>query len=92
MITKLIKKDIKLAELFVSKGIISILTPIVMEVEFDSTDKNRINLIRNTVRILSELTDMRNPEILVIIMKYYEMLIEIYCKGDWNSSKFCTNA
>lgn len=67
MITKLIKKDIKLAELFVSKGIISILTPIVMEVEFDSTDKNRINLIRNTVRILSELTDMRNPEILVII-------------------------
>ena len=58
LIIKIIKKDVKAAEIIVAKGIISILTPLIMEIEVSPNDIERIELIRNTSRVFSELADI----------------------------------
>ena len=45
LMIQIIKKDFKNTKVMVEKGLISILTPIVMEIEIDATDKDRILLI-----------------------------------------------
>lgn len=42
LIIKIIKKDIKASEMIVNKGIISILTPLIMEIEIAPNDTERI--------------------------------------------------
>ena len=54
-----------------SKGIISILTPLIMEVELipsggvGTNDKERLDLIRAATRVFAELTEIQNINILV---------------------------
>ena len=38
LLIKIIKKDVKVAKSFVKKGLVSIFTPIVMEIEIISSD------------------------------------------------------
>lgn len=49
----------------VNNGIISVLTPILMELEVSPSETDRIDLIRNSSLIFSELTDIPDPVILV---------------------------
>ena len=58
LIIKIIKKDAGSAEAIVKKGIISILTPLIMEIDIPSSDLERIELIRNTSRVFSELSEI----------------------------------
>ena len=67
LIIKIIKRDVKASETIVNKGIISILTPLIMEME--NNDPEKIELIRNTCRVFAELTEINNFEILVRITK-----------------------
>eukprot|EP00347_Sterkiella_histriomuscorum_P003825 403362795 len=64
LIIKIIKRDIKAAETIVSKGIISILTPLIMETEVQQSDTERIELIRSTAKVFAELTEIQNLDIL----------------------------
>ncbi len=67
LLIKIIQKDVRAANMIVSKGIISILTPLIMDI--DSKDKNpnsdRNKLIRNACRVFKELTDLKKDDILV---------------------------
>ena len=67
LIIHIIQKDIKASEMIVNKGIISILTPLIMEIDVNPSDTERIELIRNTAKIFSELSDIQNFEILVFL-------------------------
>jgi hypothetical protein len=60
LIIKMLKRDANVPKLLVDKGIISILTPIVMEIEVSSNDTKRINLIRNACKVFAELTNNPN--------------------------------
>lgn len=65
MLIKIIKRDVKAAEMIVNKGIMSILTPLVLEIEFLPTDTERLELIRKATKVFSELTEIQNIDILV---------------------------
>jgi hypothetical protein len=58
LLIQIIRKDVKSAEDIVKKGMISILTPLVMEIDVSYNDVDRIELIRSTARVFSELTDI----------------------------------
>lgn len=60
LLIQAIRKNVDTAELIVKKGIISILTPLVLEIEVLHTDTDRIALIRNASKVFSELTDLQN--------------------------------
>ena len=68
LIIKIIKRDINTALAIVNKGIISILTPLIMDIEVSPADTERIELIRNTSKVFAELTEIQNLDILVILL------------------------
>lgn len=70
LVIKIIKKDVKAAEAFVKKGLVSILTPIMMEIEIQTSDSQRFELIRSTSKLFAELTELQNNEILVSYIEY----------------------
>lgn len=77
LIIHIIQKDIKASEMIVNKGIISILTPLIMEIDVSPSDKERIELIRNTAKIFSELAEIQNFEILVSKFLWFNAIQKI---------------
>ena len=54
-------------ETFISKGIIGILTPFIMEIEFSKDDKERMQLIRGATQVFAEMTDIKDVDLLVTL-------------------------
>ena len=60
LLLKIIKKDVRASGQIVDKGIVTILTPLIMELVEPDAEPERITLIRNTCKIFSELTDLQD--------------------------------
>ena len=76
----------KAVEAYIEKGIIGILTPLIMEFEFSKDDKERMELIRGATQIFAEMTDIKDVALLVTKVSYLHST-ETNCSINRNSGK-----
>lgn len=61
----MLKLDVHIADMIIDRGFLGLLNPIVMEAKLHKSEVERILLVRTTVLLFSNLSDIQDSGILV---------------------------